>query len=226
MELQKIDNKNKLLPLFILLFIAIIGYFVGPKLIKHIAQKFYSQSAPFDLTKGQIEGSNETSELEILKSDNEEDVTETKTVELEGQNDDDHINEVETIDVINIEQVYETIDAYREFLFNTNQLIVKFLTDQPFTSYLNEVEIIEMPKNIYKIINNMQKLDQLKQQISNNDSISSSSFSKILHNFVKIKKIPKESAEIESLRQNIRQNLSFLIEFFYSQEVQNSFIGN
>ena len=118
------------------------------------------------------------------------------------------------------------IAAYRHYLREANNLILRFLQDQPFARELTVVSRHDLPAEINSMIRSLEEYNT--QYLVNNPPINQSIIPENLHfllRFIQIEKRPVASKQKEEARARIISNLAILTEYFYSEELQQKFIG-
>ncbi|MFK7974460.1 MAG: hypothetical protein AB8B66_06365 [Rickettsiaceae bacterium] len=119
------------------------------------------------------------------------------------------------------------INNYRLFLASTQKMISKFYRDEMYDQELATLEKLKYPNHISAILLHLCKYNQLlhDRKINYGESIRPFNSSIIAH-FIQITKIPDKDSEAFVLKMSILNELDILENYFYSQQMQNSFLTN
>jgi hypothetical protein len=118
------------------------------------------------------------------------------------------------------------LNEYRLYIANANKLIDKFKADK---SYELELQILKkrlMPGRVEAVV---LLLEAYNQQLVKNQTITNNVVkpfdSKVLAQFLTIKKIPSEQQGQKSSKDEISKSLNILRDYIFSSELQGSFLS-
>lgn len=116
------------------------------------------------------------------------------------------------------------ISDYRNYLYNANDLIVKFLEDRDYQTQINQVQTIELPSEITEILLSMEYYRE-HYLLDRVDTIRIFPITgSWLEKFIKIEKKSDITIQKEKLKAEIIANLKLLTEYFYSVKLQQEFV--
>lgn len=122
------------------------------------------------------------------------------------------------------EKSIKGISDYRNYLYNVNDLIVRFLEDKDYQTQINQVQTRELPSEITKILLSMEYYRD-HYLLENVDTVrvfpTTGSW---LEKFIKVEKKTDITVQKEKLRAEIAANLKLFTEYFYSEKLQQKFI--
>lgn len=146
-----------------------------------------------------------TETLELIPQKNEE-------VQLQKQDDNKRNN------------IYDTqIALYRHYLLEITTLLVNFLQDKPITSQFIKIKTLEMPKEVEDILSDLEEYDAKFLSINDKEKIFPSL--RLLETFVKVEKNSENSKKKKALHERIKNNLSLITDYFYSDEFKKTFFS-
>ncbi len=114
---------------------------------------------------------------------------------------------------------------YRNYLLNVNLLVANFLQDKDYTSQINQIETIILPKEIKNILFDL--ANYYNNYLANNDQNMIKIFPANncwIDKFIKIEKKSPNSKDREIMRSKIIMNLESFVNFFYSEKLQQEFV--
>lgn len=118
----------------------------------------------------------------------------------------------------------EGISDYRNYLYNVNDLIVKFLEDRDYQKQINQVQARELPSEITKILLSMEYYRE-HYLLESVDTVRVFPITgSWLEKFIKIKKKSDLTIQKEKLKTEIISNLKLFTEYFYSEKLQQEFV--
>ncbi len=118
----------------------------------------------------------------------------------------------------------EGIGAYRNYLYNLNELIIRFFEERDYIVQINYLQTKELPIEITKILLNMKLYST--NYIQRNDEIvrvfpMQGSW---LEQLIKIEKKSDNTIHKEKLKEEIIASLKLLTEYCYSEKFQQKFV--
>jgi hypothetical protein len=114
------------------------------------------------------------------------------------------------------------LNEYRLFIANANKLIDKFKANKNYELELEIFKKRQLPARVESVISLLELYNQqLIENKINTDNIVKPFNSKILAQFVTIKKIPVGQKE----QNNLKTNLDILTDYIFSSELQDSFLS-
>lgn len=118
--------------------------------------------------------------------------------------------------------------AYRNYLFNINDMLFNFMQGTPYTMQIKKVRIIPLPQNVEAIITNLERynMDYLLNPNINITRIFPLN-SGIIEKFIIIDQLSNSITKSQAnLKELILSGLNILNSFIYSEDLQNIFINN
>lgn len=118
----------------------------------------------------------------------------------------------------------EGISDYRNYLYNVSDLIVRFIEDRDYQTQINQIQTIELPSEITKILLSM---EYYREHYLTNTVATVRVFpvaNSWLEKFIKIEKKSDISIQKEELKAEITANLKLFMEYFYSEKLQQKFV--
>lgn len=117
---------------------------------------------------------------------------------------------------------YETQEIKRiRYLLNFQILIVNFLQDKDYSNELKNIIIsIEVPKNIFNIIQDIAKYNEDYLSTDNSYEVIFPKENNLLESVIKIKKKTPNLLKKEAMKLEISNKLNDLIHFIYSSQFQ------
>jgi hypothetical protein len=122
-------------------------------------------------------------------------------------------------------QPKQAVDNYRNYLYNVNLLVSKFLQDSDYTGQIYQIETIKLPQEITNILIDLTNYNQ--KILSDNDENIIKIFPQTncwIKKFIKIEKKSSTIKDKEMLKSKIIAKLDFFINFFYSEKLQQEFV--
>lgn len=119
----------------------------------------------------------------------------------------------------------QAVDNYRNYLYNVNLLVSKFLQDSDYTGQIYQIETIKLPQEITNILIDLTNYNQ--KILSDNDENIIKIFPQTncwIKKFIKIEKKSSAIKDKEMLKSKIIAKLDFFINFFYSENLQQEFV--
>jgi hypothetical protein len=121
------------------------------------------------------------------------------------------------------EKPIEGISDYRNYLYNVSDLIVRFLEDRDYQTQINQVQTIELPSEITKILLSMEYYRE--HYLTNVARVKVFPVANSwLEKFIKIEKKSDITTKKEELKAEIKTNLKLFMEYFYSEKLQQKFV--
>jgi len=118
------------------------------------------------------------------------------------------------------------LNEYRLYITNANKLIDKFKADKSYELELQVLKKRLMPGRVEAVVS---LLEAYNQQLVKNQTITNNVVkpfdSKVLAQFVTIKKIPSGQEDQKNLKDEISKSLNVLKDYIFSSELQDSFLS-
>jgi hypothetical protein len=118
------------------------------------------------------------------------------------------------------------LNEYRLYITNANKLIDKFKADKSYELELQVLKKRLMPGRVEAVVSLLEAYNQqlVKNQTITNDVVKPFD-SKVLAQFVTIKKIPSGQEDQKNLKDEISKSLNVLKDYIFSSELQDSFLS-
>lgn len=208
-DLKKVSNNKSIIITIILLILFALAIFYSMV----VDNKYFVPQMPNDqVTTKTWEKNLQKNEPELLKALTPEKQTGIEKVQNAPQN--------PTLP----EKSTDGLNNYRNYLYNVNDLIVRFLENKDFKMQINQLQTLELPAEITKIMLNMEHYRE--NYLDNSDEAIRIFPTKgsWLEKFIKIEKKSDITIQKDKLKAEIISGLKLFTEYFYSEKLQQKFI--
>lgn len=134
--------------------------------------------------------------------------------------------EGEPSDSTNSVMLKHNLNEYRLYIANANKLIDKFKADKSYELEMQILKKRQLPERVEAVV---LLLEAYNQQLMNKQTITDEVIkpfdSKILAQFVTIKKIPSVQQDQKTQKEVISKNINILKGYIFSSELQDSFLS-
>lgn len=121
-------------------------------------------------------------------------------------------------------QLSAKVTIYRHYLSLVNTMSINFLRDKSFQYQITQIRSLKFPPDIEDILSSFEEYDsQYLQQLLLKEKIFPTN-SSLFERFIKIEKNSDILKEKKAIKQRLTEDLDFLVEFFYSEELQKIFL--
>ena len=123
------------------------------------------------------------------------------------------------------DNILNDVKKYREYLANANMMLLNFNSNK---NYDQELEILKQHQPPDHLKNIITLIEDYNQNLAPDVAVPEEVLlfdSKLLAKFIKVQKITEPDKKQEKLKLEIQSKLKPLVDYLYSLDLQNSFLG-